>query len=244
MDKADIIALQEVHGTLEDMTEAFKSYPGWHFLCSPCSVPGAGGVALLLHRRILQQACAIYHRVHLAGRALQVVLQLPTSTLNMICMHLEPAASREEQCDLLRRTLNTRDPDLHLTVLMADLNTCMPGDSRTHLNNLQADDHDDALGQWFAQTFPSFTIAEHDGHTRIGYRAGTPQTLSRIDYIMIDMPKVSILDSRFAAHVHGNIFKLTASDHAAVTSSSSRPRTMPQSLLASIHPAPHLPTAG
>jgi hypothetical protein len=77
----------------------------------------------------------------------------------------------------------------------------MPGDSRIHLSNLQADDHDDSLGQWFVNTFPSFTVAEHDGHTRVGYRDGVASTLSRIDYIMIDMPKVTILDTRFAAHM-------------------------------------------
>jgi hypothetical protein len=137
----------------------------------------------------------MYHRVHLAGRALQVVVQLAAGSLNLICMHLEPAASRDEHCDLLRRTLATSDPHIHITVLLADMNTCMPGDCRIHLTNLQADAHDDALGQWFARTFPSFTIAEHDGYTRIGHRDGIPNTLSRIEYIMIDIPKVTILDS-------------------------------------------------
>jgi endonuclease/exonuclease/phosphatase family metal-dependent hydrolase len=227
LNKADIVALQEVHGTMEDMNETFKCFPGWFVACSPCFAAAAGGVAILLHRRLLAQAVGQVHRVHLEGRALQVLLQLPAGTLNLLCLHLEPATTRDAQCTLLRRTLATSDPSVHTTVLMADLNTCMPGDSRMHLNNLHADDHDDFLGHWLAQNFPTFTIAEHDGFTRIGHRDGAPHSLSRIDYIMIDMPKVTILDSRFSAHVHGNIFKLTASDHAAVIARLHPPRTSP-----------------
>jgi hypothetical protein len=110
---------------------------------------------------------------------------------------------------------------------MADLNMCMPGDSRTRVDTLQADEHDDALSQWFVHSFPSLVIAEHDGYTRAGYRDGLLHTLSRIDYVMVDLPKVTVLDSRFSAHVHGNILKLKASDHAAVVARLHPPRTSP-----------------
>jgi hypothetical protein len=110
---------------------------------------------------------------------------------------------------------------------MADLNACMPGDSRVNLTNVQAEDHDDTLGQWFAQHYTNLIIAEHDGHTRIGYRDGTPHTLSRIDYVMTDLPKVTALDARFAAHVHGNLLTFRASDHAAVIARLHPPRTSP-----------------
>jgi endonuclease/exonuclease/phosphatase family metal-dependent hydrolase len=227
MHKADIISLQEVHGNLEDMMEAFKNFPGWVALCSPCQVPGAGGVAVLLHLRLLRQAHGLLHRVLLPGRALQVLLTLPTISLNLLCIHIEPAAAREHQCDTLRRSLATSDPSTHVTVIMADLNLCMPGDTRTHISNLHIDDHDDALGHWFARSFPSFIIAEHDGFTRAGLRDGIINTLSRIDYIMVDLPKVTVLDSRFSAHVHGNLITQKASDHVAVVARMHPPRTTP-----------------
>jgi hypothetical protein len=116
---------------------------------------------------------------------------------------------------------------LHITIFMADLNACMPGDFRLNLTNLQAEDYDDSLGQWFAHRFPNLIIAEHDGHTRIGYRDGNPHTLSRLDYVMTDLPKVTALDARFAAHVHGNLLTFRASDHAAVIARLHPPRTSP-----------------
>jgi endonuclease/exonuclease/phosphatase family metal-dependent hydrolase len=227
LNKVDIISLQEVHGTQEDMMETFKNFPGWVALCSPCLAPGAGGVAVLLHRRLLQQAHGLLHRVLLPGRALQVMLHLSTAALNLLCIHVEPAATREQQCDTLRRSIATSDPNIHTTVIMADLNLCMPGDTRTHINNLQMDEHDDALGHWFVRSFPSFVIAEHDGFTRVGHRDGIINTLSRIDYIMVDLPKVTVLDSRFSAHVHGNLLTQKASDHVAVIARLHPPRTTP-----------------
>jgi hypothetical protein len=155
------------------------------------------------------------------------MLHLPAASFNLLCIHVEPAASREQQCDTLRRSLATSNPSTHITVIMADLNLCMPGDTRTHVDNLQAEEHDDALGHWFAQSFPSFVIAEHDGFTRAGYRDGLLHTLSRIDYVMIDLPKPTVLDSRFSAHVHGNLVKQKASDHVAVIARLHPPRTSP-----------------
>jgi endonuclease/exonuclease/phosphatase family metal-dependent hydrolase len=225
--QVDIVAMQEVHGTVEAMHETFKELPGWLSFCSPCLAPGAGGIAILVRRQLLHQASGILPRTLHAGRALQVLLQLPSITLNLIALHVDPAAPREAQHDVIRRSLATCDPALHTTILMADLNACMPGDTRINLTNLQAEDHDDSLGQWFAHHFPNLIIAEHDGHTRIGYRDGKPHTLSRIDYVMTDLPKVTALDARFAAHVHGNLLTFRASDHAAVIARLHPPRTSP-----------------
>jgi hypothetical protein len=208
MSKSDVVAVQEVHGNAEAMAETFKLFPGWASFSSPCLVLRAGGVVILVHRHLLQKSCSHYHRVHLDGRDLQVMLQLPSVCFSLLCIHLEPAAPREAQCSLLRRVIGTSAPSVHITLLMADLNAGMPGDSRIHLNHLHAEEHDDALGPWFVNAFLTFTIAEHDGHTRIGYRDGVASTLSRIDYIMIDMPKVTVLDTRFAAHIHGDTMKL------------------------------------
>ncbi len=227
MNQVDIVAMQEVHGTVEAMLETFKEFPGWIPYCSPCVVPGAGGIAILVRRQLVHQARSILHRPIHPGRALQVLLQLATVTLNLIALHVDPAAAREAQHDLIRRSLAAGDPSTHATILMADMNACMPGDTRINLTNLHAEDHDDSLGQWFASHFPNFIIAEHDGHTRIGYRDGNPHTLSRIDYVMSDLPKVTALDARFAAHVHGNLFTLRASDHAAVIARLHPPRTSP-----------------
>jgi hypothetical protein len=94
---------------------------------------------------------------------------------------------------------------------------------------LQAEETDDAMGLWITTTFPTFTIADHDGFTRIGHRDGIPSVLSRIDYILTDVPKPTLLDSRFSAHVEGDLFRLTASDHAAVVAHMHPPRTMPSS---------------
>jgi endonuclease/exonuclease/phosphatase family metal-dependent hydrolase len=227
LSKVDIISLQEVHGTQEDMNETFKQCPGWLAFCSPCSSPAAGGVAVLIHRRLLQHARCIFPRIHLPGRCLQVLLHMSAITVNLLCIHVEPAAPREQQCDMLCRALATSDPQLHITFVMADLNLCLPGDSRIHLSNPQAEEHDDTLGQWFAQRFPSFVVAEHDGFTRAGVREGVITTLSRIDYIMADLPKPTALDARFSAFVLGNVLNQQASDHVAVIAKVHPPRSAP-----------------
>jgi endonuclease/exonuclease/phosphatase family metal-dependent hydrolase len=225
--KVDILALQEVHGGREDMHEVFKLCPGWLSYCSPCPSPGAGGVALLVHRRLLPHTHDIMHRIILPGRALQVRLHLDTVAINLLCIHVEPAASRDQQCDMLLRALSTSNPLSHVTFILADLNLCMPGDTRTHIHNMRGDEADDALGYWFVRSFPSFVIAEHDGYTRAGVRDGAIATLSRIDYIMVDLPKVTVLDSRFSAYTLGNLFTHKASDHIAVIATLQPPRTSP-----------------
>jgi endonuclease/exonuclease/phosphatase family metal-dependent hydrolase len=229
--KADVIGLQEVHGTKSGMHEVMKQFAGWDCYFSPSPSPAAGGVAILVHRHVLSRTCCHYHRVLLDGRALQVHLQFAAFALNLVTVHIEPAATRHAHCQLLRRTFATSAPEIQITIILADLNTCMPGDGRIHLDNLHAVDQDDALGQWITSHYPHFVIAEHDGHTRIGRHNGTPTVLSRIDYVLIDLPKVTILDSRFAAHVHGDLLKLTASDHAAVVAHLHPPRSTPPSRL-------------
>jgi hypothetical protein len=78
----EVAALQEVHGTLSGTNETFKQFAGWTAYCSPGLAPGAGFVAILVHRSLMRPACSHYHRVLLDGRALQVVLQLPSVCLN------------------------------------------------------------------------------------------------------------------------------------------------------------------
>jgi exonuclease III len=226
---SDIIGLQEVHGSASDMTEVFKAMPGWACYLSPSASPAAGGVALLVHQALLAKASSSFHQVLLEGRGLRTHLQFATFALNVITLHLEPAAPRHVHRNLLHQALGSADRALHATFLLADLNLCMPGDCRLHLDNLHADEHDDVTGHWLATTFPNFTIADHDGHTRIGRREGAPSVLSRIDYVMSDIAKPTLLDSRFSAHVLGDLFKMTASDHAAVIAHLHPPRSSPTS---------------
>jgi hypothetical protein len=227
MDRADIIGLQEVHGTAAIMHEYFKGFPGWVQFVSPSISPAAGGVAILVNKGILNSVCTVIPQVLLPGRGLRVLLQMSTYCLNVLCLHVEPAATRPQQHLFLSNALSTADAHHHATFVLADLNTCLPGDHRVRLHGPQEAASDDGLGSWISQQFPRFTVAEHDGFTRLGLREGLPHVLSRIDYILTDTAKPTLLDGRFSGFTHGNLFKHTASDHIAVLAALHPPRAAP-----------------
>jgi hypothetical protein len=229
MDIADIIGLQEVHGTTATMHELFNTYPGWRFFVSCSPSAAAGGVAILIQGSMLCKVKCIIPQVFLAGRALRVLLQFDTFALNILSLHVEPAATRQVQRDMLFKALSSAEPSLHCTVVLADLSSCLPGDGRLHLHSMQHSANDDWLGGWLSSSFPRFTIADHDGYTRIGKREGVPSVLSRIDYILTDMDKPTVLDSRFSGYTVGDLFNLTASDHVAVVAAYHPPRSSPSS---------------
>jgi hypothetical protein len=227
MDRADIIGLQEVHGTASSMHEYFKSFPGWMHFVSPALSQAAGGVAILINKCLLNSARTIIPQVLLPGRGLRVLLQLNAYCLNVLCIHVEPAATRLQQQLFLHNAFATADAHHHATFVLADLNTCLPGDLRVRLQGPQEAAGDDVLGSWLSHQFPRFTVAEHDGFTRLGLRDGLPHVLSRIDYILTDTAKPTLLDGRFSGFTHGDLFKHIASDHIAVLAALHPPRATP-----------------
>jgi hypothetical protein len=227
MDRVDIVGLQEVHGTISDMDEFFKSFPCWSSFASAAPSPAAGGVAILVNKCVLDRARSVLFQVLLPGRGVRVQIQFHGYTMNILCLHVEPAATRQMQQSFLLNAFSTADDRLAATFVLADLNTCMPGDHRVRLQGLQDPVSDDALGSWLSHKFPRFTIAEHDGFTRLGRREGSPHILSRIDYILTDTAKPTLLDCRFTGFTLGDLFKHTCSDHIAVLASLHPPREFP-----------------
>jgi hypothetical protein len=227
MERVEVIGLQEVHGTSEDMYEYFKAFPCWTSFPSPAPSPAAGGVAILINKCILDRARDVIYQVLLPGRGVRVQIQFYNFTLNMLSLHVEPAATRTMQQNFLQKALSTADACTAATFVLADLNACLPGDHRVRLQELQDPGGDDVLGSWFSQKYPGFTIAEHEGFTRLGRRDGAPTILSRIDYILTDMAKPTLLDCRFTGFTLGDLFQHTCSDHIAVLASLHPPRNAP-----------------
>jgi hypothetical protein len=227
MERVEVIGLQEVHGTREDMDEYFKAFPCWIAFPSPAHSPAAGGVALLINKCIIDRARDVLYQVLWPGRGVRVQMQFYNFTLNMLCLHVEPAATRLRQQNFLQQALSTAEDRVAATFILADLNACLPGDHRIRLQGLQDPGSDDVLGSWFSHKYPGLTIAEHDGFTRLGRRDGAPSILSRIDYILTDMAKPTLLDCRFTGYTLGDLFKHTCSDHIAVIASLHPPRDAP-----------------
>jgi hypothetical protein len=227
MDRVDVIGLQEVHGSAADMDEYFKGFPCWTSYASAASSPAAGGVAILVNNVILARAGNVVFQVLLPGRGVRVLMQFHGFIMNILCLHVEPAATRQVQQTFIKQALSTANEGMSTTFVLADLNTCMPGDHRARLQGLQDPVSDDALGSWISNKFPRFTIAEHDGYTRLGRRDGSPNILSRIDYILTDMAKPTLLDCRFTGYVLGDLLQHTCSDHIAVLASLHPPRESP-----------------
>jgi exonuclease III len=84
--RADIIGLQEVHGTVSAMEELFKDMPGWLHFVSAAPSPAAGGVAILVNRCITDKARSVLPQVLLPGRGLRPLLQLEGYCMNILCL--------------------------------------------------------------------------------------------------------------------------------------------------------------
>jgi hypothetical protein len=115
MHRADIIGLQEVHGTASMMHEIFKAMPGWLHYVSASSSPAAGGVALLVNRVIVDRARSVVPQVLLQGRG--------TSSLQL----LEHSSRPSSRMPSLPPTASRMPPSFLLTLTRASLETTVFG---------------------------------------------------------------------------------------------------------------------
>ena len=152
LDSSDFLALQETHGSPEDLAELQKHVPFHVLYGSFCENRGMGGVVAAVRRTLLSRCTTAVTRPLYSGRVLQVLLDGPSLCFNLVCVHLDTALPQQQIHTILLRIFSTRDVSYErISILAGDFNLTYPGDSRLRLSDARLLPPEDTLGAWFAE---------------------------------------------------------------------------------------------
>ena len=227
--KCDVVLLQEVHGTHEDLASIKCLIPG-HLVCgSFCDSRGAGGVVIIVHPRLRSRFGDSWSvREVFPGRA--VILDLginapgavdSTSRLDILsfcCVHVVPAWSDSVKRNffLQLRDAVPRDSD-SVFYVGGDFNFPSDGEGRLNIASGRVVVSNDPVASFFEALFEDLTEIAQDRPTRKRVEGGEVTVLSRIDRIFSSIPPGELLGRNANAVTIG---KLTAksdlSDHIPV----------------------------
>ncbi len=93
LEKLDVLALQEIHGTQHDLGELAKLHPRVVLYGTFCESPSLGGCMIIVAKSLTHPSLSITPQVLAEGRCIRVQLTFPDSELNLICLHVDPAMS-------------------------------------------------------------------------------------------------------------------------------------------------------
>ena len=218
LDTCTVVAIQESHGTEEDLQELLKLWPDVRGYGTFHSNPAAGGSLILVRRSFSSSASSSYHRPLEPGRSLQLLLHFPGASLNLICIHSDPSQAAGVRRHWLRLALGTRSlDDSELTIALGDFNLTLPGDYRLDISNDTRDYATDSLGTWLHSEMGDFRAVGYEGFSRAGRSGGVLRYFSAIDLVLSDLRPLDLIDIRPSAHTLGKISDpLAVSDHIPV----------------------------
>ena len=176
--KYDVVLLQEVHGTHEDLASIKCLIPG-HLVCgSFCDSRGAGGVVIIVHPRLRSRFGDSWSvREVFPGRA--VILDLginapgagdstsPLDILSFCCVHVVPAWSDSVKRNffLQLRDAVPRDSD-SVFYVGGDFNFPSDGEGRLNIASGRVVVSNDPVASFFEALFEDLTEIAQDRPTR------------------------------------------------------------------------------
>ena len=224
----DVVFLQEVHGSEEDLTSLGCYIPN-HLLCgSFCQSRAAGGVLTIIHPRLRQRygECHDFKVVH-PGRA--TVVDLVDSRdeadlaggrhepLSLCCIHVVPAWSANEKYTFLGRIRSFVPHFGEAVVFLAgDFNFPVDGEGRVNLSTERVTGGSDSVASHFDVLFDDLTEIAQDRPTRRRSEGGSITVLSRIDRVYSNISPGGLLARNACAATIGKLTHDELSDHVPV----------------------------
>ena len=131
---ATIIALQEVHGTLEEMKKLFyRDSQDFHIIYSPSTSRAVGGVVTMIRKSIAPSLAAIQESSPIPGRVQRIVFKNDTGQQNIV-YNVHNYGLTKVQAKLIASEMEKDiadahgDPMNHTMWILGDWNFVAPGE--------------------------------------------------------------------------------------------------------------------
>ena len=214
----DIVALQEVHGVLADMSTIPASHAPFATLAPESAETASsawGGTLVCISRRLLRLATLVFHGVLVRGRAHFVLVQSARFAALFINVHVDRALGATEIRFLSHAMERIIDKySSCLIFLLGDWNFVHDDDGRIDLSAERLDRDNSGLGDAFDECYPSFTELHQPNFTRRGVQHGKVVSMSRLDRLYCNVPADKYADFVLIGDVIGNVTKMrNPSDH-------------------------------
>jgi endonuclease/exonuclease/phosphatase family metal-dependent hydrolase len=217
----DIVCAQETHGTVADLTTLAAEGPSHLHWGSFHAKASTGGVSISIRSSFLDQFHSISEHVLSVGRCIALSLVGEASSLMVICLHLEPAATVAVKLALLRSIADLAGGFAGRALFAGDFNFLHSDECRLHVDAEIAYDTSDQgkLAERFEELFCDWTELHQPLPTRRQVTRGRIVSFSRLDRLYTNLPPQEVLDRQpysatlGTAHHPGNV-----SDHIPVCS--------------------------
>ena len=182
----DVVMLQEVHGSEQDIGELASRMPR-HFILGPfCCDSGSGGVLIIISDELRGRFASCRSEGIEKGRALLVTLEGGGShPLAFCCLHVVPEWGINYKRDFLNR-VGECSPSVGdaCLILAGDLNFPGVGEGRLSVNTGRVTLTDECISAPFKSTFTELCEITGDRPTRRGFNDGVISVVSRIDRVL------------------------------------------------------------
>lgn len=195
LDRYDIIIIQESHDDLakhvfldtllNNMGQIFHN-PG---------TTSSGGTFIVIRQAFRDKYNEAHNRIIHKGRIQRLTLSGNMGNLDIVNLHLEPAATTSEKIQQLERISGVKAHCKHSCLIIGgDFNFTEYGDDRfnsasSHGNSLTEDPLDSCcLRTWWIENMSDLTEHYQSNHTRSGYILNGALSSARLDRIFSNIP--------------------------------------------------------
>ena len=102
--KYEIVAVQETHGSMDDLSTLHRECGSHFHLMSTIAGRNAGGMLISVGKKLIKNFCYGLLEVHIApGRAHKVIITLKDFELVIINVHLNPSINPQEANEFMEK---------------------------------------------------------------------------------------------------------------------------------------------
>jgi endonuclease/exonuclease/phosphatase family metal-dependent hydrolase len=215
----DVVCAQEAHGTSADLTTLDAEAPNHTHWGSFHDNSSSGGVTISIKTEFLQQFNEITVHDLTAGRCLGLALRGPKSSLLVICLHLNPAASLPTKTALLKSIADLAASVPGRTLLAGDFNFLHSDECRLHVDDSGAHDTTEQakISELFEEIFSEWSELHQPLPTRRQVHGQRITSYSRLDRIYTNLQPQEVSDRQpYTAVIGSAQHPNNISDHIPV----------------------------
>jgi exonuclease III len=215
----DVVCGQEAHGTPADLTTLDAEAPSHTHWGSFHAKSSTGGVLISIKTEFLQQFNEITIHDLAAGRCLGLALRGPSSSLLVVCLHLNPADSVSTKSALLRSIADLAANVSGRAILAGDFNFLHLDECRLHVDDAGAHDATEQgrLAELFEELFCEWSELHQPLPTRRQVSGRRIISYSRLDRIYTNLQPQEVSDRQpYTAVIGSAQHPNNISDHIPV----------------------------
>jgi endonuclease/exonuclease/phosphatase family metal-dependent hydrolase len=215
----DIVFSQEAHGCAADLTTLDAEAPSHTHYGSFHAKTSTGGVTISIKTEYLEQFNEITVHDLSAGRCFGLALRGPTSSLLVICLHLNPAASTHTKSTLLKSIADLATSVPGRALLAGDFNFLHSDEYRLHVDDAGAHvtTEQGKLSELFEELFWDWSELHQPLPTRRQVTGQRISSYSRLDRIYTNLQPQEVADRQpYTAVIGTASHPSNISDHIPV----------------------------